>query len=262
MSAKRVIGCCLGLLILQPGPASADDAGASPSAATPPATPAPERMDLTTRSGITYLDCIITRVEPDGISVTHTKGVAKIPFTDLPEAFQKKYNYDPAKAAAYTRAMNEKLAEAQAIQQAEEKKRLDEEAAVAARQAAQRAAAAPATGVVPVPTGGQVPIPPPQGLIAAEAIQGMAKRMDETEEQFQARKSAAIDEAVRKNREALKGGVDEVAKGGEADDLRVRGLIAAEAIQGMVPRLGETKEQFEARKRAAIDEALRKSGGQ
>ncbi|MGD9874516.1 MAG: hypothetical protein AB7T27_09635 [Kiritimatiellia bacterium] len=59
--------------------------------------------DITTSKGKTYINARITRVEPDGISFSHAGGIAKIPFWELPEEIQKKYGYDPQKAAAYSR---------------------------------------------------------------------------------------------------------------------------------------------------------------
>lgn len=49
----------------------------------------------------TYIGYEITKVEPDGITISHSEGIAKIPFSDLPEAIQKQHGYDPAKAARY-----------------------------------------------------------------------------------------------------------------------------------------------------------------
>ena len=57
--------------------------------------------DITTRDGTTYGDAKVTGVDPDGIRVTHSIGVAKLRFEDLPEALQKQYHYDPGKGAAY-----------------------------------------------------------------------------------------------------------------------------------------------------------------
>jgi hypothetical protein len=55
--------------------------------------------DITTLKGETFKKATVTRVEPDGITVTHAAGVAKIPFSDLPKEWQEKYGYDPQKAA-------------------------------------------------------------------------------------------------------------------------------------------------------------------
>ena len=70
---------------------------------------------ITTISGTTYSDATVTKTTPAAISIVHSTGMAKIPFKDLPAATQKKYGYDPAKAAEY---------EAQEAQrQAEQKQR-------------------------------------------------------------------------------------------------------------------------------------------
>jgi hypothetical protein len=57
--------------------------------------------DITTRSGQIYQNIKITRVEPDGLSITHAAGIVKIPFTDLPDDLQEKHQYHPEKAAQY-----------------------------------------------------------------------------------------------------------------------------------------------------------------
>jgi len=74
------------------------------------ATQATDRVDITTRSGLVYRNCKITRAEPDGITVTHAKGIAKIPFEDLPSDVQQEHQYDPEKARAYRQS----IAQAQA----------------------------------------------------------------------------------------------------------------------------------------------------
>jgi len=60
-----------------------------------------ERLNITTLSNVTYERCKITRVEPDGISIFHSKGIAKIPFADLPEDIRAAYGYDPEIAREY-----------------------------------------------------------------------------------------------------------------------------------------------------------------
>ena len=55
--------------------------------------------DIKTLSGTTYQNITVTRVEANGISISHDDGLAKIPFTDLSEELRSKYNYDPKKAA-------------------------------------------------------------------------------------------------------------------------------------------------------------------
>jgi len=61
-------------------------------------------MDLTTLDGTTYHDVKVTRVEADGLAITHASGAGKIEFLNLPEEVRKKYAYDPAKAEAARKA--------------------------------------------------------------------------------------------------------------------------------------------------------------
>ncbi len=60
-----------------------------------------DHTSITTTSGVVYENCTLTRVEPDGISVRHVCGVAKIPFPELPPEYAKAYDYDPDKAYVY-----------------------------------------------------------------------------------------------------------------------------------------------------------------
>ncbi len=82
------------------------------------ATQTTDRVDITTKSGVTYSNCTIDRVEPNGITIFHSKGVVKIPFIDLPEELQSKYHYNSTNASAYTRAVNQRIAREQAQQAA------------------------------------------------------------------------------------------------------------------------------------------------
>jgi len=84
-------------------------------------------LDITTRKGVTYKQCAVTKVDPDGIRIIHTDGATKIAFEDLPDTLQRQYNYDPAKAAE----SRKRAAEAQA---AAAKRAADE---LAQRQAAE-----------------------------------------------------------------------------------------------------------------------------
>ena len=69
--------------------------------AKPPITAAP---DLVTRSGKTYKQAQVFRVEPDGITYMYSGGMSKIDFTDLPETVCKQHGYDPQKAAQFAQA--------------------------------------------------------------------------------------------------------------------------------------------------------------
>jgi hypothetical protein len=64
-------------------------------------------LDITTRDGKTYERAKVTGIYPDGLSITHSTGVTKVPFENLPDAIQKEYNYDPAKVAASSKAADE-----------------------------------------------------------------------------------------------------------------------------------------------------------
>jgi hypothetical protein len=88
---------------------------------------------ITTISGTTYSDASVTKTTPTAISITHSTGMAKIPFKDLPAATQKKYGYDPAKAAEYETQEAQRLAEQK---QRAETQRLQTEQENAAKQQA------------------------------------------------------------------------------------------------------------------------------
>jgi len=51
--------------------------------------------DFKTINGQEYKHATVSRVEPDGIVITFSGGIVKIPFTDLSPEIQKKYGYDP-----------------------------------------------------------------------------------------------------------------------------------------------------------------------
>ena len=55
-------------------------------------------LDITTTDGTVYKSAEVSSVDPDGITVTYSDGVAKIPFADLPADLQKQYT--PPVAAA------------------------------------------------------------------------------------------------------------------------------------------------------------------
>jgi hypothetical protein len=56
--------------------------------------------DFKTTDGKEYKNAKVNRVEPDGIVITHSSGVAKIPFTELPRDVQQRFGYDAAKIEA------------------------------------------------------------------------------------------------------------------------------------------------------------------
>lgn len=60
------------------------------------------RVDITTLSGTTYSNCKTTKVEPDGVTYLHSRGVVKLLYTELPPEIQSYYDYNPAKARVYS----------------------------------------------------------------------------------------------------------------------------------------------------------------
>jgi hypothetical protein len=93
----------------------------------PSSDPKPDAWTaITTLNGRTYTNCILRRVDPDGITVRHSKGLAKLLFTELPEEMRGKYGYDPEKAQAYSRHVSEKTAESWARRQEEWKRQKEE----------------------------------------------------------------------------------------------------------------------------------------
>jgi len=84
---------------------------------------------LTDLSGKKYNNTKVTAVEPDAIVISHEAGVAKIPFTQLPEEIRKKHGYDPMKAEAFARSREKEqaLAMAEAVKKAEMAKKAEEE---------------------------------------------------------------------------------------------------------------------------------------
>jgi hypothetical protein len=57
--------------------------------------------DITDNGGKTYFNCMLVKIEPDGLNVLHKAGAAKLFFTDLSPDLQKKYHYNPTKDAIY-----------------------------------------------------------------------------------------------------------------------------------------------------------------
>lgn len=100
----------------------------------------------------TYKDYSVLKVEPDGIKISHKDGVAKIRLEQLPPDLVKKYNLDPAKAAAFREKKEGEQKKADDAKAAEGKEMAEKTAAKAAEKAADQAAppapdkAAPAAG--------------------------------------------------------------------------------------------------------------------
>src|ERR1700745_2248824 len=66
--------------------------------------------DFKTNNGREYKNAKVSRVEPDGIVVTFSGGIVKLPFIELPPDVQKKYGYNSHAAATYAEEENQKQA--------------------------------------------------------------------------------------------------------------------------------------------------------
>ena len=83
----------------------------------PEAVAPPGSNDLVTADGRIFRNVQVWKNEPDGVTIHHDEGLTKLEFPLLPEAWQKKYGYDPEAAAAYQRAVAEAIREAERNQQ-------------------------------------------------------------------------------------------------------------------------------------------------
>lgn len=74
-----------------------------------------------------YRDVTVTKVDPDGINITHDSGLAKVPFENLSPEMQAKFGgFDPAKAAEFRQQRKQDAYYRDiALQKAAEKKRLE-----------------------------------------------------------------------------------------------------------------------------------------
>jgi hypothetical protein len=81
--------------------------------------------DFKTVDGKEYKNVTVSRVEPDGIVITFSGGIVKIPFGELSPEIQKKYGYDP-KAAEQFQQQTYQADVLRARQLAEAKQKSDE----------------------------------------------------------------------------------------------------------------------------------------
>jgi hypothetical protein len=86
---------------------------------------------LATVDGKTYDAVTIRKVEPDGLSILHAAGTAKVPFEKLSADLQTKYGYDKEAAAEHRK----QLAKAQRLQDAAEREASTKRKQAAADQA-------------------------------------------------------------------------------------------------------------------------------
>ena len=64
-------------------------------------------FSLTTERGKSYQGCKVLKVDPDGLTVSHSQGIAKIAFTELSEAVKKEHGYDKEKSDAFIKKHTE-----------------------------------------------------------------------------------------------------------------------------------------------------------
>ncbi len=97
-----------------------------------------EATTIETAQGKAYQQCRIMKREPDGISFTHSKGVAKVLFADLSESMRNALGYDAKKAEAYEKERAEARKEAEQARRTRETKLAEAMIAAQARYAAQQ----------------------------------------------------------------------------------------------------------------------------
>jgi hypothetical protein len=96
-------------------------------------------FDLTTLLGDKFKNCRVTRATPEGLTVVHDSGVARISFTLLSDEWKEQFDYDPAKAREYAQAEEEKRKMAEAKRaELNRKRELNEEQQLAEIAAAER----------------------------------------------------------------------------------------------------------------------------
>ena len=82
--------------------------------------------DFKTVDGKEYKHATVSRVEPDGIVITFSGGIVKLPFVELPPDVQTKYGYDSQAAATYATEQNQKQVALQQQRKEDENKRTEE----------------------------------------------------------------------------------------------------------------------------------------
>jgi hypothetical protein len=175
--------------------------------------------DFKTVDGKEYKNVKVSRVEPDGIVITHSAGVAKIPFKQLPKEMQERVGYDQAKIEAAEAAARA----AETAARAAEEKRIEDQRAADRAVAQER----------------------------AEKEQSAAANLKNAEEEFKTAEQRATETYKVSTRGTLSGQIFVATKGGEnfklgavrvslfsrdAMDILLAGLKAfADAKMGLLP---------------------------
>ena len=74
-----------------------------------------ETSDIRTISGKSYSHCQVVRMYPDGVTFRHSKGMAKVLYTDMKPEVRKNFGYDSAKLEAFERKQREDRAKAREV---------------------------------------------------------------------------------------------------------------------------------------------------
>jgi hypothetical protein len=78
--------------------------------------------DWTTTDGKKYISVTVIKVEADSVTILDSDGGARVPLATLPPDLQKKFNYDPQKAADAAKARDQELIASQQALHAEARK--------------------------------------------------------------------------------------------------------------------------------------------
>ncbi len=97
-----------------------------------------EPTTIETAQGKTYERCKIMKRDPDGVSFSHSKGVAKVLFSDLSEPMRNALGYDAFKADAYEKEQAEARKAAMQAKRERETKMAEAMIAAQAKYAAQQ----------------------------------------------------------------------------------------------------------------------------
>lgn len=97
-----------------------------------------EPTTIETAQGKVYERCKIMKREPDGVSFSHSKGVAKVLYSDLTEPMRNALGYDAVKADAYEKEHAEARKEAEQARRARESKLAEAMIAAQTRYASQQ----------------------------------------------------------------------------------------------------------------------------
>ena len=99
--APLIVSCCLASSALSAIGTGTSSNHAIVASATQDVVVIRNSNSVTTLSGQVFMSAKVSSVEPDGLTYTHSTGVTKVPFEDLPKEVQAQYGYSPAHARYY-----------------------------------------------------------------------------------------------------------------------------------------------------------------